>query len=294
MELQWPLILFTAFVAWAGGLLATQGIFALKKEGDKTQMTATITTLVLLVIGGIAVFMHLQHWERIFNGFGHLSSGITQELIGIVLMIVVLVLIFLQLRKEDGKIPAWLAVVAIVVALGTVIVTAHSYMMASRPAWNTFMWALALIGNACILGPLTFIFLDAVKVKEDKPASFGLVALIGAVLNALGSLLYVFVANGSSSQFAQITYYYDPTEPMREMVDAASTVNAFANPVLVWVAIVIIGVVVPIVAAFLGSKKPTASNWMIWSCVGLVCALIGAICIRVLFFQMGASVFIFY
>ena len=58
--------------------------------------------------------------------------------------------------------------------------------------------------------------------------------------------------------------------------------------------IVIIGVVVPIVAAFLGSKKPTASNWMIWSCVGLVCALIGAICIRVLFFQMGASVFIFY
>ena len=294
MELQWPLILFTAFVAWAGGLLATQGIFALKKEGEKTQMTATIVTLVLLVIGGIAVFMHLQHWERIFNGFGHLSSGITQELIGIVLMIVVLVLFFLQLRKEEGKIPAWLAVVAIIVALGTVIVTAHSYMMASRPAWNTFMWAFALIGNACILGPLTFIFLDAVKDKQDKPASFGLVALIGAVLNALGSLLYVFVANGSSSQFATMPYYYDPTEPMREMIDASTVVNAFASPVLVWVAIVVIGVVVPIVAAFLGNKKPTAGNWMIWSCVGLVCALIGAICVRILFFQMGASVFIFY
>ena len=65
MELQWPLILFTAFVAWAGGLLATQGIFALKKEGEKTQKLATLVTLILLVVGGIAVFMHLQHWERI-------------------------------------------------------------------------------------------------------------------------------------------------------------------------------------------------------------------------------------
>ena len=51
-------------------------------------MPALITSAVLLVVGGIAVFFHLEHWERIFNGFGHLSSGITQELIAIVVLAV--------------------------------------------------------------------------------------------------------------------------------------------------------------------------------------------------------------
>ena len=46
----------------------------------------------VVAAGGIAVFFHLEHFERIFNGFGHLTSGITQELIAIVLLAVVMVL----------------------------------------------------------------------------------------------------------------------------------------------------------------------------------------------------------
>ena len=40
-------------------------------QGTRAQMPALITSAVLLVVGGIAVFFHLEHWERIFNGFGH-------------------------------------------------------------------------------------------------------------------------------------------------------------------------------------------------------------------------------
>ena len=42
----------------------------------------------VVAAGGIAVFFHLEHFERIFNGFGHLTSGITQELIAIVVLAV--------------------------------------------------------------------------------------------------------------------------------------------------------------------------------------------------------------
>ena len=49
---------------------------------------------VLLAVAGIAVFFHLQHWERIFNGFGHITSGITQELIAIVAFVAVAVAYF--------------------------------------------------------------------------------------------------------------------------------------------------------------------------------------------------------
>ncbi|MBS6972140.1 MAG: dimethyl sulfoxide reductase anchor subunit, partial [Eggerthella sp.] len=91
MELQWPLILFTTLVAWSAGLFGTQALMAVFGVGKKAQVPAWVCSAVLLAAGGIAVFFHLEHWERIFNGFGHLTSGITQELIAIVVLAVVAV-----------------------------------------------------------------------------------------------------------------------------------------------------------------------------------------------------------
>ena len=88
MELQWPLILFTTLTAWGCGVLGGAGALALKDAGKKSQQLLAILSCVLLAAGGIAVFFHLQHWERIFNGFGHMTSGITQELIAIVVLAV--------------------------------------------------------------------------------------------------------------------------------------------------------------------------------------------------------------
>ena len=86
MELQWPLILFTTLVAWSAGLFGTQALMAVFGVGKRAQVPAWVASAVLLAAGGIAVFFHLEHWERIFNGFGHLTSGITQELIAIVVL----------------------------------------------------------------------------------------------------------------------------------------------------------------------------------------------------------------
>ncbi|EGT4187612.1 hypothetical protein EPL73_21195, partial [Clostridioides difficile] len=64
MELQWPLILFTTLVAWSAGLFGTQALMALRGGGDRAQLPALVTAIVLLAAGGIAVFFHLEHWER--------------------------------------------------------------------------------------------------------------------------------------------------------------------------------------------------------------------------------------
>ena len=71
MELQWPLILFTTLTAWGCGVFGGAGVLALKGAGKKSQQLLAILSCVLPAAGGIAVFFHLQHWERIFNGFGH-------------------------------------------------------------------------------------------------------------------------------------------------------------------------------------------------------------------------------
>ena len=297
MELQWPLILFTAFIAWSCGLFATQGFFALKKESAKAQMPALIMSVVLLVVGGIAVFFHLHHWERIFNGFGHITSGITQELICIVLMVIVAVIFFVFLRKDPENVPSWVAILAIVIAVITAAITAHSYMMASRPAWNSFLWLVCMVGNACVLGPMTFGVIDASANKaEGKSGLVGKIAFYGAIVGAVAMLLYVFSLAAVGGSFEPINYYYDPTEPMREMVDANKAADLFASQyaLVLWLGVVVIGAVAPVLAGFMAKKKIADSNVLTWCGIGLVAAVIGVICVRMLFFMMGASVFIFY
>ena len=122
MELQWPLILFTTFVAWSAGLFGAQGAAALAGEGRRAQMPALIGSAALLAVGGVAVFFHLEHFERIFNGFGNPTSGITQELVCVVvvgaLMVVafvvsILVIKFLMnyIRRNDFKVFGWYRIV---------------------------------------------------------------------------------------------------------------------------------------------------------------------------------------
>lgn len=169
MELQWPLILFTTLVAWSAGVFGTQAVLALRGEAPKAQLSCWITAAVLLAAGGIAVFFHLEHFERIFNGFGHLTSGITQELIAIVVLAVAAIVYLVYLRRDEGKVPAWLAVLSIALAAVLVVVMAHSYMMSARPAWDSVLWIFYVLGNACVLGPATVALVCAI-VKEPGAA----------------------------------------------------------------------------------------------------------------------------
>ena len=87
-----------------------------------------ITSAVSLVVGGIGAFLHLEHWERIFNGFGHITSGITQELIGCVALAIVIVAWFVVLR--GGKpVPKALAWATLAVAVLMMVATAHSALV---------------------------------------------------------------------------------------------------------------------------------------------------------------------
>lgn len=301
MELQWPLIIFTTLVAWSAGLFASQCAFALKGVGKKAQMPAWIVSAVLLVTGGIAVFFHLQHWERIFNGFGHLTSGITQELIAIVVLGIVAVVYLVLLRKSDdgGSVPAWIAVVGIVVSAVLVAVMAHSYMMAARPAWDSVFWIPYVLGNACVLGPATFALLPgAASADEDAalPASVGLFALIGAVVNAVTTAAYAIALQMSGSAFADVGRSFMMMHPMKPAVDVTAATNVFAGefaPVM-WVGVLLVGAVLPLAATFLASRKGRGrSSVSLWMAVAVAAALVGAVCMRVVFYSAGASVFMF-
>ena len=299
MELQWPLIVFTTLVAWSAGLFGTQALMAVFGVGKKAQVPAWVCSAVLLAAGGIAVFFHLEHWERIFNGFGHLTSGITQELIAIVVLAVVAIVYLVLMRKSDdgASVPKWLAWVAVALSVVLVAVMAHSYTMAARPAWDSVLWILYVLGNACVLGPATFLLVLAAGGPGDQPADraadagapAGRTALAGAALNALAALAFAIFLQLSAGSFADVGLYFDPTHPTKAMADAAATVASQAP--LLWLGAVAVGAIVPLAAAFLGRRT---GNWKLWAPAAIIAALVGAVCMRVVFYNLGLSVFMFY
>lgn len=297
MELQWPLILFTLFTAWSAGLFATQALLALKGGARKAQLPALITSIVLLGIGGIAVFTHLQHWERIFNGFGNPTSGITQELVLVVAIVVVMIAYFVCLRREEGNVPKWLAIAAIVVSAALVVIMSHSYNMAARPAWDSPLLWFAYLGNAALFGPLTMTVIVHIVGGGDAKGASGKLAgygFWGAIANAVLSLAYSIAVFASGSSFSQVGLYWDPTHPNNPIADPTAAANVLSgDPALTfWIGVAAVGCVIPLVCAFLAKRKPEQIKAL--SYAGLACAVVGAVCLRVMFYQAGASVFMFY
>lgn len=291
MELQWPLIIFTTLVSWCAGTFATQAYLALKGTGQKAQIRCWIVSAVLLVVGGIAVFFHLQHWERIFNGFGHITSGITQEFIAIVVLAVIAIIYLACLRRSDdgGSVPSWCAICGIVIAVVLDCVMAHSYMMDARPAWNSIVEILSIIGASCILGPATVSIIE--EMKDGGVSAINASAnFIGSIVAAVTSIGYLIVMAMSNSAFTQIDYYFDPVHPTHGMVDLAN-ITPFGSGSVGLTIVTIVCALVPIACAYMGKKK---GNWKMWGAIALVAGLACAICLRVVFYQMGASVYALY
>ena len=215
MELQWPLILFTTLVAWSAGLFGTQALLAAGGHAKKSQTPAWVASAVLLAAGGIAVFFHLEHWERIFNGFGHLTSGITQELIAIVALAAVAVVYLIAMRRSDdgATVPKWLCWLSVAVCVILVAVMAHSYTMAARPAWDSVLWILYVLGNACALGPCTMALIMALAGDDVAPA--GLPALAGAAVGAVAAVAFAASLQASAGAFAEVGFLLRPHPPHR-------------------------------------------------------------------------------
>ena len=290
MELQWPLILFTTLLAWAAGLFAAQCVWALRGRGAKAQMPALIGSVALLAVGGIAVVFHLEHWERIFNGFGHMTSGITQELIAIVVLFVVMVVYFVYLRRsgDEAKVPTWLAVAGIVMAVVLVVVMGHSYMMASLPAWDSVLQIGSLLGAAAAFGPATMAVICAVRDEaSDLDAKAN---LIGQCANVVLVVAYLVAMQATAGAYTAVEFWFDPTSPTLDITPDGSTAP-FAGASMGAAVTAIIAAVAGAASAFVGKAK---GDWKLWGIVGAACVLVSALALRAVFYMTGVSIYPFF
>lgn len=300
MEIQVPLILFTSFLAWAGGTFAAQGVLAIKKQGAKIQMTSLVVAFVLLVLGGILVLFHLERPLHIFNGFGNPTSGITQELIAIVLIGIWMIVYFVMIRQsKDGNVPSWCGIVAIILAAALDIVMSHSYMMAARPTWNSVFQILSIVGASCAAGPATVMLIAAVKSekteegeKAEKIEVLKPLVFWGAIVGAATTVIYLVVMCVMGSSFVDLGNYFDPTHPNAGMT-TGSDINVFTSAAsTITTIITLLGCVASIFGAY--KAKTCEDKQKVWAGVALAGAIVAIVALRIVFYILGNAVLLFY
>lgn len=294
MSVQWPLVVFTLLVCLGAGTLGTAGLLAVLKKDAPVQFLAALFSLVAIAAGGLASFFHLEHFDRAFNGFGHISSGITQELIALAVF-AILAVVYLMLARR-GPVPAWAGWLAVVASVAVVLVTAHSYNMAARPVWNTPLLWLYYLSNAILLGGFVLCVCWGQKVKGEGARVIAVCAVVGAALSAAALAAYLVFIPSTASSFTAVGSYFDPTHPTKAMADPAADLSGFAtgqHALLFWLGAVVAGAALPLAVAVLSMKR-SGPHLVGMATVGALCALAGATCFRVVLYALGYSVFVFY
>lgn len=290
MEAQWPLIIFTLFVCLTCGIFGSMSILALKGQGRELQFPSLIAATVSLAIGGFGAFLHLEHWERIFNGFGHITSGITQELIGCVALAIIIVIWFVALRREEAKIPKALAWATLIVAVLMVVATGHSYLMPARPAWGIALIVFYL-ANACLLGGVAMWLISILKKDEAAESSSIQFTLIAAIFQLAADAVYTIAC--STAKFADYGFYADPTQMTTAPVHIDSLLSIMLTgegALMFWCSIAC--AVVALICAIAAKKKVGASKpYMI---IAVIVALAASLMFRVLFYQLGFATVLLY
>jgi anaerobic dimethyl sulfoxide reductase subunit C (anchor subunit) len=291
MEIQWQLIIFTLLICLGSGTFAVAGLLAALGKGREIRLAALAVSLASMLIGGIASLFHVQHWERMFNGFGHLTSGITQEIICLALVVIAIVVYFVVSRK--GVTPKWAGWMAVAVSLLMIITMAHSYVMPARPLWDNVLLYLYYLANFVLLGGLTAALLYGIK-REDSSLACR-IALVGGALQLVAAVGYAVLIPSLANKFSTVDFYFDPNNPTKEMMDPNAIFSGYLTGdglVLFWGAL-ILGAVIPLVLTFLAQKKSgTALAGFVGA--GAVSALAGGVAFRVVLYVLGFSIFVFY
>ncbi len=95
------------------------------------------------------------------------------------------------------------------------------------------------------------------------------------------------IAAGGS--FTNMGYYFDPTRATFGITDTASF-SPIAGDVLPFTLIAVICSVIALVGALMGKKQ----GWKLWAPVAVVCGVVAAICLRIVFYMVGGHIFVLF
>ena len=277
---EWALVFFTSLVDLGTGLFIALCInewFSIN-EGIKTK--GCLSVLVILALGGFSSVLHLGHPERIFGALGHPTSGIFMEssMIGLTGIFVIAYLYALKRRAPKQTLKIITLIGAIPAAI-LAFAVGDSYVMESRPAWDTLTIPFVYLASAGLMGSLAYTaLLD--NPSEALIAKMKRIIQVMVLLQAFTIMAYL-IAVGSAD-------YPDASRSVGHILTGGLAP-------LFWGGMVIVGLIIPM---SLASFKSQASGMIAISSapfvLGVICAFVGAAVYRLVMFNMGTTIWQFF
>ncbi len=258
MEIEWPLVLFTALTGCGGWVAVCIAIDLFAGKTKRTNDVASVVAVVLLALGGCASVLHLQHPDRILGALSHPTSGIFVEAVLVGVCALALAVLFVMMKRGATALACKVvAVVAAALGVALAFMAGHSYMMYSTPAWDTTLLPLGYLLTAAPAGVGAYGLVAAVRGDGEALALYGKVLVVAGVAAALGAVAYGVTAQTSM----QVT--------------------------ALWAGAAVLGGLVP---AFLGAliARGHRTALGLWT-TSAVCALIGAVAFRCVMWLSGVA-----
>ena len=200
MTIQWSLVLFTVLSGCGAGLFACTALDEFRGgAASKVRLPACAVAVALLVVGGIASATHLSHVDRMMAVLAHPTAGIFLEalLLGLLAVCIAVYALLVKREASSGARKA-LAATGIVLAVAFAFACGVSYMMTSRPVWNTVALPLAYLGTALATGAALYLVMcAALKVDEGDVKKAGVYAAAGGALSLVLTVAVVLCGSAA-------------------------------------------------------------------------------------------------
>ncbi|WP_169717842.1 hypothetical protein SPSIL_040500 [Sporomusa silvacetica DSM 10669] len=280
MSIQWPLVFFTLFVGLGCGTFVSAAI--LTEWCGKAKQIRTISSILAIValgIGGMSSTLHLGHPERMFGALGHPTSGIFMESTMIFLVGLTILIYLLALRRNASDATCKIiATVGAVLAVVLAFVNGDAYVMASIPAWNTWILPIFYVSSAAVMGCFSTGVLLARTEDADTTA---LITIKRAALIAIAIQTVLLIAYIGHIAVA----------PYPDVTRSVARVLAGNLALLFWGGLVLLGLLVPTVLMTKFYTKNAESVSPLTSVkLGLLSVLAAGVAFRVMMFLLGSSI----
>ncbi len=276
MPVQWSLVFFTLFSGLGASVFAFVALAEWFDKAKAIRMPGAITAVVAMAVGGVASVTHIGHLDRVFNVLGHLTSPITQEMIlmGLTGLVIVTYIIMLR-RNASVQAKRTVALTGFVLAVVVAFAVGRSYVLPSRPAWNTWLLPLFYLASAAVLGLYVVTMWIAIRKEQSYSRMANRVALIALIVQAL--LLAAYVV-------------YLAYAPFQNPLRSPSRLLTGDLALVFWGAVVVVGLLIPFGLTGWVSNKASTVSPMLIAIVGTVCVLLGGIAFRAQMYLLGSSV----
>lgn len=263
MSIEWALVFFTLFAGLSAGTFVGVAWSEWSGKFGQVRRPGAWLALIALAVSGFSSVLHLGHPERVFGALAHPTSGIFLEalLMGLFGLMLIAYLVSLRREASDGT-RKFIATIGLIPAALLAFAVGYTYVMPSRPAWDTLVLPLLYMASAAVMG----VFMTGLLGARRTRAAIALLAVQAAL--TVGYLVHLAIA------------------PHPDATRSLSRVLAGDLAFLFWIGLVVIGLLAPAALMFRARRAESLTG----AGFALACVLVSGIAFRALMFLLGSGV----